>query len=171
MFKYLPLILARLESGSVSGSGYFPTSDKPTTPRPTTPEATTEEPTTPEATTFGPTAEEPTTPSTFLYSFYACCNFFIISVSGSKSGSGFSPTSEVPTTPGPTKPEATTEEPTTREATTEIKKCYSMPCQNSGTCIEERYGYTCDCVAGFTGVHCETGTCLSFSCLYLLHPN
>ena len=76
MCKYLPLILVPLESGSVSGSGYFPTSDEPTTPRPTTPEATTEEPTTPEATTFGPTTEEPTTPSTFLYSFYACCNFF-----------------------------------------------------------------------------------------------
>ena len=41
-----------------------------------------------------------------------------------------------------------------------LKECLSMQCQNSGSCIEEMDGYTCDCLAGFTGVHCETSSIL-----------
>jgi hypothetical protein len=34
--------------------------------------------------------------------------------------------------------------------------CASNPCENGATCYEGTYSYTCDCVAGYSGVNCET---------------
>ena len=39
----------------------------------------------------------------------------------------------------------------------DIDECASNPCENAATCNDAVNGYTCTCVAGFTGVHCETG--------------
>ena len=38
---------------------------------------------------------------------------------------------------------------------TEVNLCYSVPCQNNGTCMIREGGYTCVCQPGFTGVNCE----------------
>ena len=39
---------------------------------------------------------------------------------------------------------------------TEPDRCHSMPCQNSGTCIQEITGtYKCQCAEGFRGYNCE----------------
>ena len=34
----------------------------------------------------------------------------------------------------------------------EVDLCYSMPCQNGGTCLPHESGYTCTCSSHFTGV-------------------
>lgn len=41
----------------------------------------------------------------------------------------------------------------------QVVKCFSDPCQNGGACIEadDSSSYSCECVAGITGVNCETG--------------
>jgi hypothetical protein len=39
----------------------------------------------------------------------------------------------------------------------DINECLSGPCQNSAACTDNVNGYTCTCVDGYTGVHCETG--------------
>ncbi|KAK2160092.1 hypothetical protein LSH36_140g00016 [Paralvinella palmiformis] len=48
----------------------------------------------------------------------------------------------------------------------DIDECLSSPCQNGGTCTDEVNGYSCTCVAGFTGTNCETNIdeCLSSPC-------
>ncbi|XP_030849748.1 brevican core protein-like [Strongylocentrotus purpuratus] len=33
--------------------------------------------------------------------------------------------------------------------------CYSHPCLNGATCFEELDGYSCFCLGGFIGIHCE----------------
>jgi len=35
--------------------------------------------------------------------------------------------------------------------------CSSNPCQNGASCSIEITEYLCHCIAGYTGVHCETG--------------
>ena len=39
----------------------------------------------------------------------------------------------------------------------DIDECESDPCQNGGTCDDHVNSFTCECVDGFTGLHCETG--------------
>ena len=44
----------------------------------------------------------------------------------------------------------------------DIDECSSTPCQNSATCNDAVNAYTCDCAAGYTGTHCETGMTYHF---------
>ncbi|XP_050342751.1 protocadherin-like wing polarity protein stan [Nymphalis io] len=39
---------------------------------------------------------------------------------------------------------------------TEVDLCYSSPCRHNGSCVRREGGYSCVCVAGYTGVNCET---------------
>ncbi len=43
----------------------------------------------------------------------------------------------------------------------DIDECASNPCLNGATCTDAVNSYTCTCVAGYTGTHCETGTFLT----------
>ena len=39
-----------------------------------------------------------------------------------------------------------------------LDECFSDPCQNNGTCLDDEMSYTCFCNGtGFSGVFCETG--------------
>ncbi|PFX16174.1 Fibropellin-3 [Stylophora pistillata] len=46
-------------------------------------------------------------------------------------------------------------------------KCRSNPCRNGGTCFDNHNSYTCSCLAGFSGINCETmvSVCDSNPCL------
>ncbi|XP_072017664.1 uncharacterized protein [Amphiura filiformis] len=37
----------------------------------------------------------------------------------------------------------------------DINECSSDPCQNGGTCMDSVNEYSCSCLAGYVGVHCE----------------
>ena len=39
----------------------------------------------------------------------------------------------------------------------DINECSSSPCMNGATCTDAVNSYTCACVAGYTGTHCEIG--------------
>ena len=39
----------------------------------------------------------------------------------------------------------------------DIDECASDPCQNAAKCIDDVNGYTCECLAGWTGPLCEIG--------------
>ena len=39
----------------------------------------------------------------------------------------------------------------------DINECASTPCENGASCSDGINRYTCTCVAGYTGLHCETG--------------
>jgi len=34
--------------------------------------------------------------------------------------------------------------------------CYSNPCMNGGTCLDETYGYRCSCRMGYSGMNCQS---------------
>ena len=40
---------------------------------------------------------------------------------------------------------------------TDIDECVSHQCDNGGSCVDGVNNYSCNCLAGFTGSHCETG--------------
>ena len=39
----------------------------------------------------------------------------------------------------------------------DIDECLADPCQNGGVCVDGVNEYSCDCLDGYSGVHCETG--------------
>ena len=41
----------------------------------------------------------------------------------------------------------------------DINECVSDPCQNSATCKNLINAYSCTCVEGYEGTHCENGMC------------
>ncbi|XP_041470135.1 fibropellin-3-like [Lytechinus variegatus] len=45
-----------------------------------------------------------------------------------------------------------------------IKACYSDPCQNGGSCMEELDGYSCSCLEAYRGKNCQIPTCYSNPC-------
>jgi len=38
----------------------------------------------------------------------------------------------------------------------DVDECSSNPCENGGTCTDGVNGFTCSCLAGYTGTTCET---------------
>ena len=40
----------------------------------------------------------------------------------------------------------------------DINECASHPCENLAVCYHHVDSYSCQCVDGYTGVNCETGT-------------
>ena len=53
----------------------------------------------------------------------------------------------------------------------DIDECSSNPCLNGATCTDAVNSYTCACVAGYTGTHCETGSSLTLKTNNLLCPS
>ena len=53
----------------------------------------------------------------------------------------------------------------------DIDECSSNPCLNGATCTDAVNSYTCGCVAGYTGTHCETGSSLTLKTNNLLCPS
>ena len=39
----------------------------------------------------------------------------------------------------------------------DVDDCLSNPCQNSGICNDAVGLYSCNCINGYNGTHCETG--------------
>ena len=39
----------------------------------------------------------------------------------------------------------------------DINECMNDPCQNGGTCVNSPGSYSCDCVEGYKGDHCQEG--------------
>ena len=45
-----------------------------------------------------------------------------------------------------------------------------MPCFHDGTCMDGINTYTCECVAGYDGDQCETGTFFHLWCAKMVIP-
>ena len=41
---------------------------------------------------------------------------------------------------------------------TEVIPCSAIKCLNGGTCTERDTGFYCDCIPGYNGTLCDTGT-------------
>ena len=60
---------------------------------------------------------------------------------------------------------------------TDINECSSNPCRNGGTCRDGVNSYTCNCVTGYNGVHCQTSksatneNCHIVYCRHLQHES
>ena len=50
----------------------------------------------------------------------------------------------------------------------DINECGSNPCMNGATCTDAVNSYTCACVAGYTGSHCENGGILGLPVLDII---
>nr|KAG5712305.1 hypothetical protein BaRGS_023884 [Batillaria attramentaria] len=48
----------------------------------------------------------------------------------------------------------------------DVNECFSRPCQNGGTCTDEKEGFSCQCPIGYTGPMCQTNVyeCASDPC-------
>ena len=44
---------------------------------------------------------------------------------------------------------------------TDINDCINHTCSNGGSCIDGVNNYSCNCLEGFTGHHCDIGRLLS----------
>ena len=40
---------------------------------------------------------------------------------------------------------------------TDINDCVNHTCQNGGSCVDGVNNFTCNCLKGYTGSHCQTG--------------
>ena len=51
----------------------------------------------------------------------------------------------------------------------DVDECLSSPCQNEALCINGRNQFTCECLPGYQGIICETGTVFIylFVCLFV----
>ena len=43
------------------------------------------------------------------------------------------------------------------------EECFSIPCQNGGTCIDGKLMFTCECPKHFSGRMCEIGRYWQFA--------
>jgi hypothetical protein len=50
----------------------------------------------------------------------------------------------------------------------DIDECSSNPCLNGGTCTDQVNGYSCTCVAGYTGNRCENSELLAFMSSFMI---
>lgn len=48
----------------------------------------------------------------------------------------------------------------------EVSPCDSSPCPNNMTCVRDGANYTCQCMAGFTGLNCENGKVINWTRQY-----
>ena len=48
----------------------------------------------------------------------------------------------------------------------DIDDCVNVTCNNLGTCIDGVNDYNCFCIAGYTGLHCETSKFLTMILYY-----
>ena len=54
-------------------------------------------------------------------------------------------------------PSATTAAPLSATTAAPIDDCEPNPCLNDGVCTNTEDGFECQCMAGWTGVHCSEG--------------